>query len=357
MFSFRSKVLMICSVALTGVGLVLFGLFSSSDINKPIDLAADDRGGFELVLEVDESALLKRELLKYRTEMNAAFRNAEDRPRNEFVRLDEESILARMRSKEDADKAELVLQALYESQNSLPFLSLEAVHIERVNDRDIQVSVSKEFLQDKRKAAARRELESLACRWDPKGEHGLNFVIQGDNQILVQAPGFKDFDSIASRYDSMRVKRDLAFHLVNEDITSEEPVPSPYEFYPFAGFGDPNSGLTVNTRTRIGIDCFLRLDVVSKNENGPATVQFVVDDMCIDEFKTFAENNLGQRYAVILGGEIYSSAVITSQISKGKGLFKVGPTHAAACDFVCSAKAGWGMHRLNVVAERIVLPS
>ena len=119
LFFSRSKIFMILGAVLLGLLLALPNALPEkardsmpNAFSRTINLGLDLQGGAHMLLEVDLSSILSQALVNERTAVNDAFRRADDRPRTEFVRVDDGTILVRLRTKEDADKALPLIQGL-----------------------------------------------------------------------------------------------------------------------------------------------------------------------------------------------------------------------------------------------------
>jgi len=149
LFFSRSKILMILGAVLIGLLLAIPNALPEKTreampnaFQRTINLGLDLQGGAHMLLEVDLSSILDQALINERTAINAAFRSAEDRPRTEFVRADNGTILARMRSKDDADKAMPILQALSQPIDPTQLNSGKTTRVARESDKNIRVTIT-----------------------------------------------------------------------------------------------------------------------------------------------------------------------------------------------------------------------
>ncbi len=376
LFFSRSKILMIQVAVFIGLVLVIANLWSERtaaavpQVSKtPINLALDERGGLEMLLEVDQPALLNKALINERRAINDAFRWADDRPRTEFVRTDgDDSILVRLRSKEDTDKALPLVQALSQPVDPTQITSAKTTRVVRVSDRNIRVTITEENIKNILKPNVARSIEMFRCRIDPNSTRDLNFVLVGDKRFLMQIPAVQNLDDLLPRHSGFLYNVNLSFHLVNEEAASSDQarrravetgrrLPPGEIFYPFAASSGKEGGLIVTKRTRITMDCMKDFSAVPAYRNREAGTIFSFNAHCTEAFGSMTAQNIGKRYAVVLDGEIIAAPTIRSAVRDGKGFFEANFTDKSAEGFACRVKAGAFPVKLIVVEERNFPPS
>ena len=122
-----------------------------------------------MLLEVDLSSILSQALANERTAINDAFRRADDRPRTEFVRVDDGNILVRLRTKEDADKALPLIQGLSQPIDPSQINSSKTTRVVRESDKNIRVTITDENIEYIRKQTIEKSIGVLGRRIDPNG--------------------------------------------------------------------------------------------------------------------------------------------------------------------------------------------
>ena len=317
-----------------------------------------------MLLEVDLSSILSQALINERTAINDAFRRAEDRPRTEFVRADDGSILARMRSKEDADKAMPLLQALSQPVDPTQLNSAKTTRVERESDKNIRVTITDQNIEYIRKQTIEKSIGVLGRRIDPNGNLELLLAPEGDKRILLQVPGAQNIDEIKERINK---SANLSFHLVNEkDSTNEQAMSVAIEtgrvaagdkYFPFSEANGRGGGLIVVERTRITGDCLKDSSGGPHPENRGAVVNFSFNVACATEFGRMTAKNINKRFAVVLDGEIITAPNIRSAITGGSGFIEGGFTMDSARDLALLLNAGALPAKLTIVEERTVDPS
>ena len=370
LFFSRSKILMICGAVLLGLLLAIPNVLSDNQrsalpnaFQRTINLGLDLQGGAHMLLEVDLSSILSQAIVNERTAINDAFRRADDRPRTEFVRADDGSILARMRTKEDADKAMPILQKLSQPIDPTQLNSNKTTRVERESDRNIRVTITDENIEYIRKQTIQKSIGVLGRRIDPNGNLELILAPEGDKRILLQVPGAQNIDDIKK---SINKSANLSFHLVNEkDSTNEQAMRVAFEtgrvgagdiyrpYIPEQGAG----GLILQERTRITGDCLKNSSAGPHPEASGAIVNFSFNVACATEFGRMTARNINKRFAVVLDGEIITAPNIRSAITGGSGYIEGGFTMESARELSLLLNAGALPAKLTIVEERTVDPS
>jgi len=373
LFFSRSKILMILGAVFIGLLLAIPNALPEKareampgPFQRTINLGLDLQGGAHMLLEVDLSSILDQALINERTAINDAFRRAEDRPRTEFVRADNGSILARMRTKEDADKAMPLLENLSQPVDPTQLNSPKTTRVTRESDKNIRVTITDQNIEFIRKQTIEKSIGVLGRRIDPNGNLELILAPEGDKRILLQVPGAQNIDEIKARINK---SANLSFHLVNEKDSGNLEVmrlviPPPHrgvapgdKYFPFAESNGRDGGLIVVERTRITGDC-LKDSSGGPHPTGPgAVVNFSFNVGCATEFGRMTARNINKRFAVILDGEIITAPNIRSAITGGSGYIEGGFTLESARDLSLLLNAGALPAKLTIVEERTVDPS
>ena len=370
LFFSRSKIMMICGAVFIGLLLAIPNALSEKTreslpgaFQRTINLGLDLQGGAHMLLEVDLSSILSQALINERLAVNDALKNAEDRPSTEFVRIDDGSILVRLRTEADADKSMPLLQALSQPIDPSKFGSSKTSRVTRESDKNIRVTITDENIEFIRKQTIEKSIGVLGRRIDPNGNLELILAPEGDKRILLQVPGAQNIDEIKERINQ---SANLSFHLVNEKDSGNEEVmrlavvpphrgvaPSD-KYFPFSESNGRGGGLIVAERTRITGDCLKDSSGGPHPENRGAVVNFSFNVSCATEFGRMTARNINKRFAVVLDGEIITAPNINSPITGGSGYIEGGFTMESARDLSLLLNAGALPAKLTIVEERTV---
>jgi preprotein translocase subunit SecD len=372
LFFSRSKILMICGAVLLGLLLAIPNVLSEKGrdslpgaFQRTINLGLDLQGGAHMLLEVDLSSIVNQALVNERTAINDVLRRADDRPRTEFVRVDDETILARMRSKEDADKAMPLLQSLSQPIDPSQIGSAKTTRVIRETEKNIRVEITDENIEYIRKQTIQKSIGVLGRRIDPNGNLELILAPEGDRRILLQVPGAQNIDEIKERINQ---SANLSFHLVNEKDSGNEQamliamapphrVSAGDKYFPYSESNGQRGGVIVQERTRITGDCLKNSSGGPHPDGAGAVVNFSFNVACAREFGTMTARNINKRFAVVLDGEVITAPNIRSAITGGSGFIEGGFTMTSARDLSLLLNAGALPAKLTIVEERTVDPS
>lgn len=371
LFFSRSKILMICGAVLLGLLLAIPNVLSEDRrdslpgaFQRTINLGLDLQGGAHMLLEVDLSSILNQALVNERTAINDVIRRAEDRPRTEFVRVDDQTILARMRTKEDADKAMPLIQSLSQPIDPSQIGSSKTTRVVRETEKNIRVEVTDENIEYIRKQTIQKSIGVLGRRIDPNGNLELILAPEGDRRILLQVPGAQNIDEIKERINQ---SANLSFHLVNEKDSGNDQAMSVAmdtgrvgagdKYFPFSASNGQGGGVIVQERTRITGDCLKNSSGGPHPDGGGAVVNFSFNVACAREFGTMTARNINKRFAVVLDNEVITAPNIRSAITGGSGYIEGGFTMESARDLSLLLNAGALPAKLTIVEERTVDPS
>ena len=372
LFFSRSKILMICGAVLLGLLLAIPNVLSEKSrdslpgaFQRTINLGLDLQGGAHMLLEVDLSSIVNQALVNERTAINDVLRRADDRPRTEFVRVDDETILARMRTKEDADKAMPLLQSLSQPIDPSQIGSAKTTRVIRETEKNIRVEITDENIEYIRKQTIQKSIGVLGRRIDPNGNLELILAPEGDRRILLQVPGAQNIDEIKERINQ---SANLSFHLVNEKDSGNEQamliamapphrVSAGDKYFPYSESNGQRGGLIVQERTRITGDCLKNSSGGPHPDGAGAVVNFSFNVACAREFGTMTARNINKRFAVVLDGEVITAPNIRSAITGGSGYIEGGFTMTSARDLSLLLNAGALPAKLTIVEERTVDPS
>jgi SecD/SecF fusion protein len=150
-------------------------------------------------------------------------------------------------------------------------------------------------------------------------------VIQpvGANQILIQLPGLSEADKESAATNIQKAAY-LEFRIVKEDsdeiVQNNEPVPPGYELLkhvepPQNGKPVPPEIVVVKKRAENGLAGDIVKNAMMGRDNlGAPNIQFTLTDSAGKRFGDVTRDNIGQRLAIVLDGQLYSAPRINSEI-------------------------------------------
>src|SRR5688572_28492755 len=174
---------------------------------QTINLGLDLRGGSQLLLEIDTNRLRQGQLDNIADLMATNLREAEIRYTGRGVVAD----AARIRLI-DPTQMEAALRALRDIQRS-PTSGNEIIEIVDAGEGLIEARMRDAYLGELSRTAAQTSIEVIRRRIDPNGTSEVSIARQGDDRIVVQAPGVSDPEQLRARIGQTAL---MTFHMVRE---------------------------------------------------------------------------------------------------------------------------------------------
>jgi SecD/SecF fusion protein len=181
-------------------------------------------------------------------------------------------------------------------------------------------------------AALSQAIEVLRKRIDRFGVAEPIIQSAGGNRILIQLPGLSESDKASAREQITKTAY-LEFRLVHprsaeivDPATGEihEPIPVGYELTKDVEQESNNRTrveyLVVSKKPANGLaGDIVKNALVVRGNLGEPQIDFTLTDTGAKEFGEVTRNNIGQRLAIVLDGEIKSAPTIQSAIETGNG--------------------------------------
>ena len=175
--------------------------------------------------------------------------------------------------------------------------------------------------------ALSQAVEVLRKRVDAFGVAEPVIQAAGGNRILIQLPGLSEADK-AEAQTNIQKSAYLEFRMVKEDsdeiIKNSEPIPPGYELLKRIE-AQPNGPpiveqVVVKKKPEHGLAGDIVENAMAVRGNlGEPQIEFRLNREGAKRFGEVTRNNIGQRLAIILDGELYSAPVIQSAIETGSG--------------------------------------
>jgi SecD/SecF fusion protein len=175
--------------------------------------------------------------------------------------------------------------------------------------------------------AVSQAIEVLRKRVDAFGVAEPTFQAAGANRILIQLPGLSEADK-AEAQTNIQKSAYLEFRMVKEDsdeiIKNNEPIPPGYEKLrreePQPNGPPIVEQVVVKKKPEHGLAGDIVENAMAVRGNlGEPQIEFRLNREGAKRFGEVTRNNIGQRLAIILDGELYSAPVIQSAIETGSG--------------------------------------
>ena len=315
--------------------------------HSTLNLGLDLRGGSYLLLEVDTNTLKTLQLDHVTDQMAEALRRAQ--PAILFTGRGVIGDTARLRllSLSDAPRA---MQALRAINNQAQTGGGDTLAITQTPDGVFEARLTEAGLREISRNAAQRAIDVVRKRIDPNGTSEISIVRQGDNRIVVQAPGVSDPESLKRLIGHTAL---LTFNMVDENVTDPSAMPpSDVLAAPYPGIG--RETVIVKRRPELTGEHLTKARPQFDQNYSQWVLGFDYDGAGQRIFCRITTNNVGKRFAILLDGEVLTAPVIRSPICGGGGQIEGSFTQQSARDLGRMLEAGALPAPLTVIEQRTV---
>lgn len=300
--------------------------------NKTVNLGLDLRGGAHLLYQVDVDVVFKERADALLSDLRSALR--EDKIGYTRIGTIPQGVRVTLRNGSDAADVRKILR------NANPNLEI----LTSENDTLIEATLNEEGQQQVFDQTMSQSIEIVRRRIDEVGTTEPMIARQGDNRLLIQAPG-ADAEQLKALVGETAK---LSFHLV------KEPGEAGGKTFPFAE--DYNQKLSVDRRALITGE-MLENAQPSFDQGGQPVISFRLNNTGGRRFCDVTRNNVNKPFAIVLDNEILSAPVIREPICGAQGQISGGFSVEEANNLSVLLRAGALPAPMHVVEERTVGPS
>ncbi len=309
---------------------------------QPIPLGLDLKGGAQLLLEVDTDVMLKEKSAQLYDEVRAALI---DRNKG-VIRFSElrntgDGVSLAVRESGDVSKAKGRLRSVLGN----------GVDVES-SGKTLTITYTSKARQEMVDDAMTRSIEIVRRRIDALGTKEPSIQSQGGKYILVQLPGVDNPEHIK---ELIGKTAKMSFHLVNENITSEQiasnRAPSGTMFLDY--MDNPGQKIAVYSRIEVSGDS-LKNSEASFDQNNMPVVTTEFDASGARRFAKLTTEHVNERFAIVLDDKVLSAPNIREPIPGGRGQISGNFTLQSAKDLAVLLRSGALPAPLEVIEERTV---
>ena len=341
------KKLAIVFIALCGVLLAVPSLVPSSakyfpSWVRPIPLGLDLKGGAQLLLEVDTSVMLKEKNVQLYDEVRSAL-------------IDRDKGVIRFSELRNTDNGvSLIVRddgMISKAKGRLKNVLGNNVDIES-SGKTLNISYTTRAREEMITDAMTRSIEIVRRRIDALGTKEPSIQSQGGKYILVQLPGVDNPEHIK---ELIGQTAKMSFHLVNENITSEQlssgHAPSGTMFLQY--MENPAQMIPVYSHVEVSGDS-LKNSQADFDQNNMPVVTTEFDASGARRFAKLTTEHVNERFAIVLDDKVLSAPTIREPIPGGRGQISGGFTLQQAKDLAVLLRSGALPAPLKVIEERSV---
>jgi preprotein translocase subunit SecD len=316
---------------------------------QAINLGLDLRGGSQLLLEVDVATLRRQQLENVADQMAAALRAADPQIRYTGRGVVGDAARVRLIDASQSERARRELRPLAQS----PTTGNEILTFTEGEDGLIEARMAPQYVRELSRQAAQQSIEIIRRRIDPTGTSEVTIVRQGDERIVVQAPGVSDPEQLKSRIGQTAL---MTFHMVREvgpeDAAAGRIPPGAMVVQPY-----PNSRGTaevVERRPRFTGERLVRANPSTDPQTGEFVLSFQLDSEGSRIFCRITRESTGERFAILLDNQVLTAPRINEPICGGSGQISGNFTAESANELAVMLRAGALPVPLTVIEERTV---
>ena len=310
--------------------------------SKKVNLGLDLQGGSYLLLEVDSSPIIKRNLQnklilirKTLIENNIGYEN---------LTIKGETIKFQIQQ----DKVEKFENLFLDKKNTINnyFDKYSSYEMDYFFENNLlTIHYSRFGIIELKNSALDQSLEIVRRRIDEVGTKDPTIIRRGNDRILIELPGLDDPNRIKNLLGKTA---NLTFRLVvneSEDFGSE-----------LLFFENETEQLRVGKRIILSGENLTNAQPTFDNRNNETIVTFTLDRLGSKKFGRATTKNVGKRLAIILDNKIISAPTIREPILGGNGQISGNFDFQSATDLALLLRSGALPAPLNIIEERTVGP-
>ncbi len=353
----RWRVILVAIVTLMGVAFALPNFIPENVRDQmpgflprqAVNLGLDLRGGSHLLLEIDTTALKRQQLDNITDQMATALRDAE--PAIRFTGRGVVGDVARIRLIDPADmtRAMAAMRPLARSSTN----GNESTIFTEATEGSIEARMTDASLRELSRQAAQQSVEVIRRRIDPNGTSEVNIARQGDDRIVVQAPGVNDPEQLKELIGQTAL---MTFHMVRElspeEIQSGALPVNTMLVQPYPQIG--NQQEVVERRARFTGERLQRANPSTDPQTGQFVLSFALDGQGTSLFCRITRENTGHRFAILLDNQVLTAPTINEPICGGSGQISGNFTAETANQLAVMLRAGALPAPLTVIEQRTV---
>ena len=360
----RWKIVLIVLVVLFGVVATLPNFFSAETLRqwpdwlpkRQIVLGLDLQGGAYLLYEVDKTDYQQKRLQALVGDIRRALR---EEPRIGYTGLGVQGNAAQVRIR-DVARLEEARSRLDELRNPLVSSlfggqAVDEFRLEVSNDGVIRFEFTDAGVEQRMRSIVQQSIEVIRRRVDELGTTEPNIQRQGDNRILVEAPGEQDPERLKALVGQTA---QLTFHMVDVSMSAEQALQTrpPAGTIVLNSVDDPPLPYLVEEVPLLSGEDLVDAQVQFDQRTNEPVVSFRFNTSGARKFAQVTQQNVGRPFAIVLDNEVISAPVIREPITGGSGQISGSFTVESANDLAVLLRAGALPARLAVVEERSIGP-
>ncbi len=353
---------LILIVSLAGILFTLPNFVSQQTVNalpdwmpkQQIVLGLDLQGGSHLLLQVNREELLTERVKELRREARSLLAN--DNAIGHIIKTDGTLLTIELTDQSQFAQAKTALKELdIPIPTPIGFIGgVSEIAFGETADGKLTMQLTDEGVEERLSSVVAQSIEVVRRRIDELGTTEPTIQRQGSDRILVQVPGFDDSQRLK---ELISQTTRLTFHMVHPTITAAQArvqgLPAGTMILPSQDGGDE----LLMEDVSIGGESLVDSQPGFDPQSSLPIVTFRFDTRGAVVFAELTGANVGQRFAVVLDGEVITAPTIQTAIPGGSGQITGNFTAESANDLAVLLRAGALPATLDIIEERSVGPS
>ncbi len=336
----KSRVITILAICLAGIFFAVPNIVPNKDALpswwQPINLGLDLQGGSNLLLEVKLDDVLKERMSSIEDSARQILR--ENRIRYKSLTSSENGVKVLIENASSRAKASNLFRKID-----------EGIVVEEVDGDGLLIKYSDVALNQLKAKVVDQSIEIVRRRIDELGTKEPLIQSQGENRIVVQLPGLQNPEYVKTLLGKTAK---MSFHLVDSNARAADAKRGKMGAKYKLAYGEMGEPYVITRKPVVGGENLV--DAQPAFQEGQAVVSFRFNSLGGKKFGEVTKNNIGERLAIVLDGEVISAPVIQSAIMGGSGVITGNFTVESANDLALLLRSGALPAPLEVLEERTV---
>ncbi|MXN64574.1 protein translocase subunit SecD [Stappia sp. GBMRC 2046] len=360
----RWKIALIVLVVLAGLVSTLPNFFSTETLRQMPDwlpkrqivLGLDLQGGAYLLYEVDKQDYIQKRLKTLVGDIRQTLR---EEPRIGYTGLgvQGQGVQVRIRDVQRIDEARNRLSELANPLVSSLFggQQVNEFTLDVSEDGLVRFTFTEEGLAQRVRSIVQQSIEVIRRRVDELGTTEPNIQRQGEDRILVEAPGENDPQRLKALVGQTA---QLTFHMVDVSMSAEQALQTrpPAGTVVMDSIDEPPIPYLLEEAPLLSGEDLVDAQVSFDQRTNEPVVNFRFNTSGARKFAIVTQQNVGRPFAIVLDSEVISAPVIREPITGGSGQISGSFDVESANDLAVLLRAGALPAKLTVVEERSIGP-
>ena len=359
----RTKIVATLAVILIGLSLAVPSFFSAEQRKgfmaslpgwfpswivpqRAIVLGLDLQGGSQILLEIDQTDLIRSQTTGLRDDVRRTLREANVTPEG-GIQVIPRGVQVRISDPANRAKALPKLRELSQpiSNAMVAQAGGQTLDVAERPDGTIQLTLTDAGLTDRTRRAVTQAIEVIRRRIDFGGTKEPSIQQQGADRVLVQVPGLQDPQQLE---DQLGKTAKLEFRMLADSPSGDVDMLT----------NKDEGGGKVPVERRVMADGGDLTDAqpAFDQQSHEPMVSFKFNLKGAQRFGQATSENVGRRMAIVLDNEVVSAPRINTPITGGSGQITGNFTVKQANDLSILLRAGALPAKLTVVERRVVGP-